>query len=221
MQISVFKRVKFVFLGLTFFLGFSPLAFSAWYESVPIERNDPFRLTMYHAVSSGSERLMGTFHLAGKPHRGEMYIILSNDELANIEAAGSHKYIHHEKVLNKKEATFWKIFFAKRSGVTRVPLLVSVAGIAVGFINIPVGVAISVTGTLMDTLLATTDVTTVKAAALAELMANGGKFTEYTTIRRDNAGHPYLHSDVFYHVTVQGQLRAYLIYSSVYAVKVE
>jgi len=217
MQLSISKQI----FSFILFLVFSPLTFGAWYDSIPVEQNDPFDLTIYHAITSGNDRLMGTFRFGGKPHRGKMYVILSKTELANIEAAGSNGYVHHEKVLTKKEAVVWKRFFVKRGGVMRVPLLVSMAGTAVGFVSVPVGVAIGVTGTLMDTLLATTDVKTVKAAVLAELMINGGKFVEYTTIHRDNAGHPYIHSDVFYQVTIQRQLRSYLIYSSVYAVKVE
>ncbi len=63
---------------------------------------------------------------------------------------------------------------------------------------------------LMDSALASRDVKTIEANILAELMTKGGKLIDYLTICHDQDNHPFVHSDVFYHVTVQGQSRFYL-----------
>jgi len=203
------KREIFV-LGLTFCIVFSPLAFGAeWYETVTTKRNAPFNLTLFHAFGSGNKRLMGTFHLDGKPSRGKMYIILSRSELRKIEAAGERNYVHHKKVLNRNEAAFWKKFLAERAEVKRVPLLISIAAIGAGFVNAPVGVVASVTATFMDVVLSVSDVKTVTASALSELMASGGKFIEYITIRRDGARASTLLFYLFLCLCSQSSVRAY------------
>ena len=198
-----------------------PTSDTKWYEKFSFKINDPFNITMLHAFLEDKNRIIGTFSRTGyrTVSQGEVYVIFSQDELQKIEDAGDRKYIHYENQLEKDTADYWKKEFAKRSEVKRVPFWIS----ALGLIPMPRVVSLALTATILlfDEVLASQDVKTVTAGILSELIAPGGKFIQYFTIRSDQEKHPYLHSDMLYHVTVQGEQRSYLIFSSIHAVKVD
>lgn len=187
---------------------------AAWYEEVAIQDSDPFGIGPFHSVATGGTRIMGTYPMGiANPARGRLYVKLPRSRAQEIEAAGNLSHVWFSKTLDDDSAQFWSGFFRERSEVTRVPLLFSLVGV----VNVPMGVG----AVLLDTVLSSADTNTVTAGALAELMAPGGEFVHYVSIRRDADDHPYLYGDLFYQVRVQDSPRYYLIYSSRHALKVE
>ncbi len=196
-----------------------------WYESFQFRVKDPFGIGPYHSAPDvGGIRLIHGWKKAGwrNVSQGEVYLILSKEELAEFEKPDKKKhpggvYTYERVPLTGETARFWREHFAKQAKSDRVPILLSLAGLASGVY----GKAFTVSSTFSDYLLGQGDTRTESAARLSEVMAKGGEFVEYVTIVRDKSRHPVLHSNLFYQVKVGEESRNYLVYSTVYAVKVE
>ncbi|NUM33445.1 MAG: hypothetical protein HUU50_02780 [Candidatus Brocadiae bacterium] len=181
-----------------------------WYTKIPIKTADYFNIGPFHSVASGNERIMGSFYLKGDPSSLRMYVIMGSREAKKIQT--SKMYLYHEVVLDMKSADFWKGFFYRHSESHNVPFVYSIIGLVFS--------EFSYAMLLMDAISALEHKNAITHSALAELMAPGGVFAQYLTILYDQEQHPYLHSNLFYQVKVQNKLRYYLIYSSIFALKI-
>ena len=219
---SVFSNALIIVFVVIFTIPSLSIA-RQWYESESFERSDPFGLGSYHSASgpSNNNRIMGTYRIgSSNPARGFVYIRLKRIEFNEISQASPPGFLHYENVLDTKEAKFWNNFFKYKSSNEGVPLIIS---LATNFSNFGYFIDTFVNSgmLLLDAALKEYGNTIISNSAFAEIIAKGGRFREYSRIVKDSDGHPFLHNDVYYQITVGEEERFYPIYSSRYAVKIE
>ena len=184
-----------------------------WYEDIAARIFDPFAIGKYHAASSSSnnQRILGTFEVGSRyPNLGMVYVVLPAAKIQAIESSQNRSIVYHQRSLDAKSRAFWQAYFRKRAKIEDIPIWFSASGLF--------STGVDVTELILSYLFSETK-SKINAGVLSYLMAEGGEFLQYISIKRDGDKHPYLHNDLYYQIKIGNETRLYPVYSSRYAVK--
>ncbi|WDE10162.1 hypothetical protein [Thalassomonas haliotis] len=150
--------------------------------------------------------------LTGLPHN--IYAMLSRSEYNKLSS--DKKIAIESKVLTKNQANTYADLFRRAAARSTIPWILGPAGLLPG-----VGAAISITTSTLDGLYRLAGASSISAACMAVLMAEGGRFTKYYSLAIDPSQGELLVIMVFYLVSLGKENRMYGVYSAKYALKVE
>jgi hypothetical protein len=203
-------------LTVCLLLAFSAVRLNAseWYEDVAFTQSDPFQFDKQRIVLFPHSGLT----LGGHPATGKLYAILPPSTVSQLDNDSKHCITLASHALTADEARSYKTIFTSVASSSQIPWIVG----AIGSLPTPVTSLVGVVSTLIDGLYRLTDSKQkVSSSALAELMAQGGRFDLVLILIKDphNLAHRYVSSTVTYSTTVGAEARTYAITSSTFALK--
>ena len=219
-ELDVMRAFAVLILAIVFA---APSAAREWYEDIKYQTEDPFRLTMLHAVPGPIRLFKGPPKTESRiVSQGYIWAVLTKQQLQEIEKPDEEKfpekvYVAKRTKLDAESSAFWKKHFQKKADNLSDGKVNFVLDLAL----LPFGKAVSLPAAVLKVVADDSGSAALSYQELATLISEGGEFIETYHVTRDDKNRPYFHDNLFYRVKVGKETRNIFIRSTLWAVEVK